>query len=106
MIDGKYIFMIHRVSTDKSCLLCLLETMDTQSGFTNTYVCVCACAGVPNIVLARHHTNQDQLHLFFRTELTGEQMMIELATNTKVFLWTGIIISTCAVGVLSYAFYR
>ena len=70
------------------------------------YVCVCACAGVPNIVLARHHTNQDQLHLFFRTELTGEQMMIELATNTKVFLWTGIIISTCAVGVLSYAFYR
>lgn len=43
---------------------------------------------------------------FFLTELTRDQLMIELATHTKVLLWTGIVISTCAVGVLGYTFFR
>ncbi|MCO5613408.1 hypothetical protein L7F22_067684 [Adiantum nelumboides] len=41
-----------------------------------------------------------------RTELTKEQLMVNLATHTRVLLWTGIIFSTCAVGVLGYAFFR
>lgn len=46
-----------------------------------------------------------QLPLFL-TELTKDQLMIELATHTKVLLWTGILFSTCAMGVLGYALFR
>ncbi|KAI5077929.1 hypothetical protein GOP47_0007753 [Adiantum capillus-veneris] len=46
-----------------------------------------------------------QLPLFL-TELTKEQLMVNLAMHTRVLLWTGILFSTCAVGVLGYAFFR
>ncbi|KAH7294994.1 hypothetical protein KP509_27G027900 [Ceratopteris richardii] len=46
-----------------------------------------------------------QLPLFL-TELTKEQFMVEIAAHTRVLLWTGIIFSTCAVGILGYAFIR
>lgn len=46
-----------------------------------------------------------QLPLFL-TELTKDQLMIELATHTKVLLWTGILFTTCAMGVLGYALFR
>ncbi|BFI05887.1 E3 ubiquitin-protein ligase MUL1 [Marchantia polymorpha subsp. ruderalis] len=42
----------------------------------------------------------------FLTEGTREQLVTELASGTKVLLWTGIAMSTVALGILGYAFVK
>jgi len=39
----------------------------------------------------------------FLTELTREQLLIELANGTKVLFWMGLAVSTVAAGVLGYS---
>lgn len=38
-----------------------------------------------------------------RTEYTRDQLLIELASGTRVLMWTGIVVTTIAAGVLGYA---
>ncbi|KAG6546930.1 hypothetical protein Mapa_011546 [Marchantia paleacea] len=42
----------------------------------------------------------------FLTEGTREQLVTELASGTKVLMWTGIAMSTVALGILGYAFVK
>ena len=38
--------------------------------------------------------------------MTKEQMLVDLAFRTKVLFWGGVVLSSLAIGVLSYAAVR
>ncbi|KAM7480614.1 hypothetical protein LguiA_028827 [Lonicera macranthoides] len=43
---------------------------------------------------------------YFLSELTKDQMVVELAFKTKVLLWSGVVLGSLAVGILGYAIVR
>ncbi|KAG9148515.1 hypothetical protein Leryth_026904 [Lithospermum erythrorhizon] len=43
---------------------------------------------------------------YFLSDLSKDQMILDLAFKTKLFLWTGVVLGVVAVGVLSYATMR
>ncbi|GAB2269085.1 hypothetical protein Dimus_004015 [Dionaea muscipula] len=43
---------------------------------------------------------------FFLSELTKDQMVVELTDRAKILIWTGVIFGSMAVGVLGYAILR
>ncbi|WOG99118.1 hypothetical protein DCAR_0518466 [Daucus carota subsp. sativus] len=43
---------------------------------------------------------------FFMSDMTKEQMLVDLAFRTKVVLWSGVVVGSLAIGVLGYAAVR
>ncbi|KAL1811340.1 hypothetical protein ACET3Z_021405 [Daucus carota] len=43
---------------------------------------------------------------YFMSDMTKEQMLVDLAFRTKVLFWGGVVLSSLAIGVLSYAAVR
>ncbi|KAK2990153.1 hypothetical protein RJ640_008417 [Escallonia rubra] len=43
---------------------------------------------------------------YFLSELTKDQMVVDLAFRTRVLLWSGTVIGSVAIGVVGYAFVR
>lgn len=43
---------------------------------------------------------------YFLSELTKDQMVIELSFKTKFLLWSGIVVGTVSIGILGYAIVR
>ncbi|VFQ96790.1 unnamed protein product [Cuscuta campestris] len=43
---------------------------------------------------------------FFISDMTKDQMLVDLAFKTKILLWSGIVFSSVAIGILSYAAVR
>ncbi|XP_019196882.1 PREDICTED: E3 ubiquitin-protein ligase SPL2 isoform X2 [Ipomoea nil] len=43
---------------------------------------------------------------YFLSEMTKDQMIVDLAFKTKVLLWSGVVFGSLAVGILSYAAVR
>lgn len=43
---------------------------------------------------------------FGRSDMTKDQMLVDLAFKTKVLLWSGVVLGSFAVGVLGYAAVR
>ncbi|KAJ4717783.1 Mitochondrial ubiquitin ligase activator of NFKB [Melia azedarach] len=43
---------------------------------------------------------------YFLTELTKDQMVVDLAYRTKILFWSGIVLGSLSIGILSYAIVR
>ncbi|KAK1360295.1 RING-type E3 ubiquitin transferase [Heracleum sosnowskyi] len=43
---------------------------------------------------------------YFMSDMTKEQMLVDLAFRTKVLFWSGVVLSSLAIGVLGYAAVR
>ncbi|KAL4290694.1 hypothetical protein GQ457_14G007360 [Hibiscus cannabinus] len=43
---------------------------------------------------------------FFLTDMTKDQMLIDLAFKTKILFWSSIVLGSLSVGILGYAFVR
>ncbi|TXG68335.1 hypothetical protein EZV62_003270 [Acer yangbiense] len=43
---------------------------------------------------------------YFLTEMTKDQVVVDLADKTKILFWSGIVISSLSLGALSYCFFR
>ncbi|KAK3220300.1 hypothetical protein Dsin_014270 [Dipteronia sinensis] len=43
---------------------------------------------------------------YFLTEMTKDQVVVDLADKTKILFWSGIVISSLSLGVLGYCFFR
>lgn len=43
---------------------------------------------------------------FSRSDMTKDQMVVDLAFRTKVLLWSGVALGSLAIGVLGYAAVR
>ncbi|CAO2840276.1 unnamed protein product [Amaranthus hypochondriacus] len=43
---------------------------------------------------------------FFLTELTKDQILIDLSFKTKILLWSGIVVGSVSIGILGYAVVR
>ena len=44
--------------------------------------------------------------IFCRSDMTKDQMVVDLANNSSILLWGSIILSSLSVGVLGYAAVR
>lgn len=43
------------------------------------------------------------IHVFCRSDLSKEQMILELSFKMKILFWSGIVLGSMSVGILSYA---
>ncbi|KAK8524762.1 hypothetical protein V6N13_015771 [Hibiscus sabdariffa] len=43
---------------------------------------------------------------FFLTDMTKDQMLLDLAFRTKIMFWSGIVLGSLSIGILGYAFVR
>lgn len=43
---------------------------------------------------------------YFLSDMTKDQMVVELAFKTRILLWTGIVLGSLSIGILSYAAIR
>ncbi|KAE8728612.1 putative leucine-rich repeat receptor-like protein kinase [Hibiscus syriacus] len=43
---------------------------------------------------------------FFLTEMTKDQMLLDLAFKSKILFWSGIVLGSLSIGILGYAFVR
>lgn len=46
------------------------------------------------------------IHMFRRSDLSKDQMIVDLSFRTKILFWSGILLGSMSVGILSYAVVR
>ncbi|KAJ8441122.1 hypothetical protein Cgig2_006951 [Carnegiea gigantea] len=69
-------------------------------GMDVTAVGICSSRnGIPEIKSCRNLP-------YFLSEMTKDQMVLELSFRTKVLLWSGIVIGSVSIGILGYAIVR
>lgn len=49
---------------------------------------------------------QKMIHVFCRSDLSKDQMIVDLSFKTKLLFWSGILLGSMSVGIIGYAVVR